>query len=267
SRVPLRTPVTQTDHAFIAQHGTCARDMPGEIRCWGEDRAVQDVPMAELTNAETLDFGLRHGCGLGEDGIVRCFGESEFGRIGEREDGIIGVNNVAALEVGADHSCVLTAEGEVLCWGYDWAGALGVPKSDLPNCVHGDRGGDCSTIPISPIYVPRTRALSVGAHRTCAIAVAGGVGCWGAWTVNSSVGWCGSNPEECDPFYTEVEGTADAVVIEVGGSVACMIDNEGAVHCWGWGEEGQLGNGRVHEGPAMVPLRVLGFGESVSAER
>lgn len=261
SRIPLEAPVTQTDLAFIARHGTCTRDMFGEVRCWGDDRTLRDVPTRDLMGAETLDFGLLHGCALDSAGVVRCFGESEFGRIGDREDGIIDVDEVTALEVGGDHSCVLTAAGEVLCWGYDWAGALGVPKSDLPNCVHGDRGGDCSAIPIAPIYVPAAQALSIGAHRTCAIARAGGVGCWGAWTVNSGVGWCGSNVEECDSFYTEVEGTSDAVAIEVGGSVACIIDGEGAVHCWGWGEEGQLGHGRLVEGLTAVPVRVLGFGE------
>lgn len=261
SPIPLRAPVTQMDRAFIAHHGTCTRNDSGEVRCWGDDPAVQDVPIGPLTNAQTVDFGILHGCALDERRVVRCFGESDFGRTGDREDGIINLEDVVAVEVGSRHSCALTATGQVLCWGSHSTGALGVPYNEVPRCRHGDEDGACSPTPIAPTDVPPIRALSVGAHRTCAIAVAGGVGCWGAWTVNSGVFPCRTDSDQCNVSFTEVEGTSDAVAIEVGASVACIIDDEGAVHCWGTGEEGQLGNGTLIEEMTLVPVRVLGFGE------
>jgi alpha-tubulin suppressor-like RCC1 family protein len=257
----LRADVSQTASVYVGRLGTCSQDIAGEIQCWGNNRAVNQLPTDELANAQAIDFGDSHGCALMVDGAVRCFGDSAFGRTGDRDDGLIDLPDVVELEVGSHHTCALNDSGRVLCWGHGFAGALGIPEDELSRCRDGDSGGACSVTPLAPSSLPRSRAVSVGACRTCTIDMTGGVLCWGGWTVDLSTGWCVPGGEECDAVATMVEGIDDAVAIETGGSVACIIDGEGAVHCWGWVAQGQLGDGRGTEGYTRVPVRVLGFGE------
>jgi alpha-tubulin suppressor-like RCC1 family protein len=101
----------------------------------------------------------------------------------------------------------------------------------------------------------------VGENRKRVIDLTGAAYCSGTWTIDGSASLCGADSEECDPLVTVVEGIDDAVTIETGASVACVIDGDGGVHCWGWDSRGQLGDGRTTEGITAVPVRVLGFGE------
>ncbi len=259
SQTPLRVDIPPADDAFLGRHGTCARDTLGSFHCWGEDPAVRHTPLEELMGAQDLDFGTQHGCALPPSGTVLCFGDAEFGLTGE--DGVVNMVGVTSMEVGQNHSCALAADGRVRCWGANWSASLGIADDELPSCRHGDVAGPCSTVPVEPTGVPASRALSVGDARSCVIATTGGVFCWGAWTILDGFSWCNPAEDECDPFPTSVDGTGDAVSVEIGGSVACIIDSRGAVHCWGSNRFGQLGNGSLSLGLTHTAEPVLGFGE------
>lgn len=259
SRAPVRVDVPPATALFVSDSGTCARGADG-IQCWGEDRVFLQVPTDELTNAQDIDFGGRHGCAL-TDGDVRCFGDANLGRLGARSDGVIEVPNVVDLEVGSEHTCVLDASGRVLCWGHARASVLGSPEGGLVECSVGEYSSFCGLTPTSPRSLPPSRALSVGNLRSCVITTAGTVLCWGTWS-GRGIDTFRCDRETCHGAPASVRGVDDAVAIATGGSVTCVIDGDGAVHCWGFGERGQLGNGRVNEGLYPEPIRVMGFGEA-----
>lgn len=260
SAVPLRIDVPPAAAVFIAERGACSRDVSGAIHHWSQDFVVLRTPADELTGAEDIDFGLTHGCAL-TDGAVRCFGNRGFGRAGAREDGVIEVANVVEVGVGGAHTCVLDASGRVLCWGEARGSALGSPEGGVVTyCVDdSNSGSQCSVTPSSPEALPLSRALSVGKERSCVITTANTVYCWGSWFIDAP----GFNAwQTTNDAPALVPGVDDAVSIATGGSVACMIDGEGAVYCWGWGGHGQLGNGRMNDDIFREPLRVLGFGDA-----
>lgn len=263
SHEPLRVDVPAAAALFIAERGTCSRDLTGgAIQCWSRDYVVIRTPTDELTDAQDIDFGSSHGCAL-TAGAVRCFGNRGFGRLGAREDGVIDVPNVVELGVGNAHSCVLDASGRVLCWGNARDSALGSPGGGVVTaCVDdSNSSGSCSVTPTSPESLPPSRALSVGRERSCVITTASTVLCWGSWDIDAS-GFSRWQTTNSAPVL--VPGVDDAISIATGGSVACIIDGDGAVHCWGWGARGQLGNGRMNEDIYREPLRVLGFGDAAS---
>lgn len=263
SRIPLRSFAPPVDGLAVGFHATVARLVDGEVAGWGRDAAARAALEAELFAPRDVDLGMQHGCALTADGALRCFGESDFGRLGDgdRDDGVVDLERVASFEVGAEHTCAIDGDDLVWCWGYDWAGSLGRPKRDLEYCVHGDTGGECARVPVQPTGEPRAAQVSVGARRSCVLDLDGQVWCWGAWTVNGGVSTCGSRPGECDHVLTEVEGLVDVVAIEVGASVACALQADGAVWCWGWNGLRQLGDGSRADEITDAPVRVAGFGD------
>ena len=151
---------------------------------------------------------------------------------------------IISLAVGAWHTCALTDTGGVQCWGCNAHGELGDGTTT-------DRGrpGDVSGL-ISGVI-----AIASGYNHTCALTNGGGVKCWGenilgqlgdGWTTNSSV-------------PVNVIGLAGgATAIAAGGFHTCVLTNSGGAKCWGYGGNGQLGDGTT-ELYRNTPVDVLGL--------
>ncbi len=178
-----------------------------------------------------------------------------------------GVRSVASGYAG---SCALLASGTVDCWGDGHFGQLGDGNFYSPN-VSGFQG---SAVPVAVTGVGGTGTLTgvanlVGDNYSfCALLTSGGVDCWGY----GADGELGNGT-----FYTGVqEGSAVPVAVTgVGGTGSltgvaslaganqsfCALLTSGGVDCWGYGADGELGNGTfytgVQEGSA-VPVAVTG---------
>ena len=142
---------------------SCAILDTGQVRCWGEgdagrlgNGATADVgngvlPVDGATNivdlgagrtATAIVAGVAHACALMDDGRVKCWGESDLGRLGNLATQDIGdqagevaanapVNfgpgrTVTALSAGQNHTCAVLDTGAVRCWGEGAQGALGI---------------------------------------------------------------------------------------------------------------------------------------------
>lgn len=83
-------------------------------------------------------------------------------------------------------------------------------------------------------------ALGAGTSHTCAVLVDGTIRCWG----KNDVGQLGRpGSDRLEPRPLEVPGITDARAVSGGSGHTCAIIGEGAVWCWGWNVNGQLGNG------------------------
>ena len=92
------------------------------------------------------------------------------------------------------------------------------------------------------------KQISVGSEHTCAISLDNKVYCWG----RNNTGQLGINAYDDDPHTTPVAvNTTNGVSslygktvtsISTGTGYTCALDSTGAVHCWGWNDNGQIGD-------------------------
>jgi alpha-tubulin suppressor-like RCC1 family protein len=233
----------------VARGGhTCALTTTGSIRCWGRNsdgqigngtkvNALTPVEVGGIAgDAAAVHAGWVHTCMRTQAGGVKCWGNNQYGQLGDGTltgrvtptdaTGITG--SVTALGLGATHGCALVGGG-VKCWGANYSYQLGDGTTQ-------DRSVAVSVPGLSSGVV----AVTAGTEHTCALTSTGGVKCWG---VNSS-GQLGSGNKTLQWAPGDVAGLTSGVVKLVSGSYHnCVLTQTGAVKCWGDNMFGQLGDG------------------------
>ena len=110
-----------------------------------------------------------------DDGTVRCWGENDFGQLGNGTTAgattpvqVTGLAGAVDVSAGWRHTCALLGNGTVQCWGQNQFGQLG----------NGTTTSRTTPVPVSGI----TGAIGVTAgwwHHSCALLGGGTVRCWG----------------------------------------------------------------------------------------
>lgn len=102
--------------------------------------------------------------------------------------------------------------------------------------------------------------ISSGGNNTCAITAIGGVKCWGS-NSNSQLG---DNSTTTRPAPVDVVGLGAGVAsISVGYYHTCVVTTAGAVKCWGYNSNGQLGDGSTTQ--RSTPVDVVGLSAGVAS--
>jgi alpha-tubulin suppressor-like RCC1 family protein len=162
---------------------------------------------------------------------------------------LVPLTDITQVAAGGFHTCAVNHAGEVKCWGSNANGQLGdgtVTERVTPVGVGG------MTIGVS--------AVAAGRFHTCALTAGGGVKCWGG-NANGQLG-DGTTTERLTPV--DVSGLASGVsAIAAGESHTCALTTGGAVKCWGFNANGQLGDGANAD--QLVPVVVSGLTGGVSA--
>jgi len=173
------------------------------------------------------------------------------------------------IVAGVIHTCALQDSGALRCWGYNDYGQLGYG--------HTRHLGDDETL----VAVPNVavggpvRDVAPGYLHTCALMRAGTVRCWGHGGFGQ-LGYGNTNT------IGDNENPATAGDVPVGGQVVqvaagwyhtCALLDTGAVRCWGYNGNGQLGYGNTNpigdnEAPASAgDVNVGGLVVHISAGR
>ena len=92
--------------------------------------------------------GIKHTCGLKEDGTIECFGANHQGQLN------VPAEKFKTVTAGATHTCGVTVDGRITCWGDNGRGQLQAPQGELV-------------------------AVSAGRDHTCSVRVDGRITCWG----------------------------------------------------------------------------------------
>jgi alpha-tubulin suppressor-like RCC1 family protein len=188
-----------------------------------------------VTGITQIRHGGLHGCLLHAEQNVSCWGFNERGQIGDGTQihrfepvAVNGLEAVESLAVGYWHTCASNALGQVRCWGYNGEGQLG-----------DDSGLNAST-PRLIENLPEVRSLVAGEYHTCALLRDSTVVCWGS---GRGVWGCTAS-REYNLLFTPVRDLEGVVQIAAAGDgMSCARLEDGSLHCWGYNDLGQLGNG------------------------
>jgi alpha-tubulin suppressor-like RCC1 family protein len=151
AEAPLPVPVeglTEGIRNIAAGAGhTCAVTANGEVHCWGGNARGElgvgresAAPVAAPSLVKGLPgpmmmvaAGRFHTCGVAAAGSVWCWGQNEFGALGDdtsldRSTPVqpLGLGDAAvSLTAGAGGTCTVLSNGDAFCWGSNLNGQLG----------------------------------------------------------------------------------------------------------------------------------------------
>ncbi len=222
----------------------------------GQEDANADS-QGDVCEPPALALGGSHSCAITAAGGVKCWGYNGYGQLGDGTTtdrsspvGVTGLSSgVLAIAAGGGHTCALGQAGAVVCWGYGNSGQLGFggfSSRQTPVAVTGLGSG--------------VVGIALGNQNTCALTQTGAVLCWG-YNANGQLG-DGTTTYRSVPVA--VSGLSSGVVaIAAGDSHTCAVTQAGAVLCWGYNVNGQLGDGTTTD--RLTPVVVSGLSSGVVA--
>ena len=253
------------------QH-TCAFLGGAGVKCWGGNghgqcgdgttvtprrSPVDVIGIPERVNG--VSTGGYHTCVLAALGSAYCWGDNEFGQVGNgtTETPVLDPVEVAllvnafSLSAGGNGTCARIDPGgrEVMCWGRNDAGQCGDDTTDTPKLT------PVSVMKFDGSKLDGVAGLESGGAHSCVVNTEGDALCWG----NNDEGQCGTGDTDTPQLRAvEVAGPIGNAV-QAAASVyshTCSLTNTGGARCWGLNESGQCGNGS-EDTPVLVPRPVV----------
>ena len=246
--------------AITAGHAhSCAITSAGALWCWGSngygqlgdgtttDRLTPVAVSGLDRGVVAVSAGYGHTCAVTGAGAVLCWGWNNYGQLGDgtttdrlTPTAVSGLGSGGEdVTAGGFHTCALAASGAMSCWGSNMYGQVGdgtTVQRATPAAVTG-LGSEVA-------------GITAGLYQTCARTDAGSALCWG----RNDHGQVGDGTTTWRYAPVGVTGLQSGVTaIAAGGYHACAIAARGAVHCWGWNDYGQLGEGMPAEWHTPVP--------------
>lgn len=278
-------------HVAAGSEHACVLTAAGEVYCFGTgdarelgtgdaDERWAGVRIALGARASALALGNDTSCALLTDATVRCWGHDNQGQNGDgllNEPGqrvqpaaVAGLSDVVQLVGGREHFCALRDPAplndgvtELVCWGNNASGQLGagaaVVRAVGPLAVLGEGGVGTLT---------DAMAIAAGDAHSCAVRADGSAVCWGA----GGDGRLGNGDVLDSPHpvtVLQVGGRAplgglslSAGAIEAGDRHSCAVTDTGTVLCWGFGDDGRLGDDAALS--SSTPVAVAGLSDAVA---
>ena len=222
---------------------------------------LKAVDLGDGRTAKAISAGGQHTCAILDDDTVKCWGGGRFIGQGNKDEDLgdelnemgdklpivdLGDGRTAkAISAGFWHTCAILDDDTAKCWGDGEHGKLG-HGSDNDLGDDEDEMGD--KLPVVNLGSGRTaKAISAGGNHTCALLDDDTVKCWGKGTHGrlgyENWAWLGDGEDEMGDKLPVVNlgSGRTAKAISAGWSNTCVLLDNDTVKCWGWGNEGQLG--------------------------
>jgi len=173
--------------------------------------------------------GIAHTCAITPEGGVRCWGNNDFGQLGDGTNtgsnvpvDVLGIEGGTTIVAGGNHTCILSG-GDVWCWGQNSQGQLGDGSRTDRNV---------------PIKVLRNVAdITAGLDYTCAVMTYGQVMCWG----NNDQGQLadGTKTDRMRPTLAAlISGISN---VDAGQNQSCGLTSAGLLKCSSGGSIQEIG--------------------------
>ncbi|MCX6729800.1 MAG: hypothetical protein NTV95_04160 [Candidatus Saccharibacteria bacterium] len=196
--------------------------------------AANTYDPGRLTGVTSISAGDFHTCAVITGGTVKCWGQNNYGQLGDGTTTdrtvptlVPGLTGVTSVSSGNNHSCAVITGGTAKCWGANDDGQL---------------GDGTKVNRLAPTQVPGltgVTAISAGTNHSCALITGGTVKCWG----NNDNGQLGDGTKVNRNVPTQVPGLTGVTAISVGEYNTCAVITGGTAKCWGNNGYGQLGDG------------------------
>ena len=241
----------------------CAITAEGKPYCWGLDSSGQlgdsvaattqwspvPVDISALSSEAPfvkISSGGQHTCGLLASGKIYCWGDDQYGQLGNGAGTTADQFTPSAVDVsalsseakfttvasGATHTCASNAAGKAWCWGNDVAGQVGAGTAsgtyDSPEAL---------SIAASNLVT----SISSNYQHACAIISGSSAWCWGSDTnekLGNDTGGDQSAPGAIDT--SNLAGDDQFLSISVANEHSCVLTSLGEVYCFGDNSEDQL---------------------------
>ena len=180
---------------------TCALGSDAKAYCWGDNTkgqlgnnyhldaftpvAVHQGQISSSVSLTQVVAGFRHTCALGSDAKAYCWGNNDYGELGNGSSATYSRTPVAVQQgqiptgafpsqiiAGGFHTCALGSDSKAYCWGNNNYGQLGNNSTlyaAVPSAVHQGQ---------FPVGVALTQVAVAGSH-TCALGSDSKAYCWG----------------------------------------------------------------------------------------
>jgi alpha-tubulin suppressor-like RCC1 family protein len=218
-----------------------------------------------LSGITAIAAGTEHSLALrGADGAVFAWGANNAGQLGNGTSGPGANTNlpvrvltrlgtcclagIKAITAGGDHSLARKSNGLVLAWGDDGRGQLGDGNNNT-----------ISTIPVFVLGLGATTAIGAGDRHSLAAESDGTAWAWGL----GGQGELGDGDNQYRDASAPVQvlgvgrsGVLTGIIGIKGGLLHSLARrSDGTLFAWGFGAQGQLGNGRTFG--SNVPVQVI----------
>ncbi|MBM2615450.1 hypothetical protein JIG36_07710 [Actinoplanes sp. LDG1-06] len=260
---PSRVDAGTTWHqAAVGDQFVCGIKDAGALYCFGQqnagrlgagDNTNHFLPTPVTTSAGTafrqVTVGSYHGCAVGTDTTLWCWGSATYGQTGQgdntQRNSPVQIMNPATgwtgVSAGSLFTCGVRSDTTMYCWGQNAFSQIGLGASSTPVTT--------------PTAVTTTGwvQVSAGFQHACALRTDTKVYCWGS-DGSGRLGGGGGAPQALSP--TAVQGTGGYMSVGLGADHSCALKSNGTLWCWGTGWNGRLGNGLTTD--KYVPTQALG---------
>ncbi len=255
--------------------GSCLIKQNGSLWCWGNDAlghlgngsiitANQDT-MSRVNSSESwrfVDAGDGRACGITASGRSYCWGDDLNQELGngagttQQDSPSLVSGGKTFKKIKTSYSgavCAIDHDGNIWCWGVDSNGQIG------NGAATGTKNVPTATTVEGPFV-----DLGYGRATPCAVKYNGSLWCWG----RNNVGQAGSDADTGSGNVnapTEISEPGPWIRVAAGNYTACGIKADGTLWCWGSGQDGMLGSGKV-EGDFIAPKRIADPGPWVDVD-
>lgn len=196
------------------------------------------TPPAGLWTVSHFVTGLNSACALDPSGRAFCWGNGEYGQLGDGRSGS-GVRSLTPTAVSGNHTfvslhagpsaetfCGITAARAAYCWGLNSMGQTGT----------GTRGNNV-TVPTLVSGGVQWKTIEIYFPFACGVSTSDLGYCWGGPGLSNLNGTAGTgqNPGDVLNVPTRTASTVPLVSIALAGTATCGLTLEGGLVCSGNG--------------------------------
>ena len=224
---------------------------------YGYDQAGNMTSMSHGVFAGQVSAGWDHTLAVQTNGNVEAWGYNGNGQLGNGANTTnattpqpvttsTGLTKVVAVAAGGawnGFSVALDSSGNVWMWGYNGDGERG----------NGTTSTTAIESPQQITAISNVVAIAAGQQDVYALKSDGTVWAWG-FDYYGEIG-NGTNSSTPVTTPTQVSNLSDVTSIAAGGTTAAAIESNGKVFTWGYGGDGEMGNGTTtgaNDTPAQV---------------